>query len=66
MLNDEKTVQEQKVFDYYKEIEAENFLLKKQLQKERKEVRRLKHLVRVWKRRADEKPKNKRKKEWYD
>jgi hypothetical protein len=65
MLVNEKTVQEQAVYEHYKQIEAENFSLKKQLSKEKKENRRLKHLVRVWKGKAEKEPKKKHyKKDW--
>lgn len=58
MLNvDEKTIYEQEVYDHYKKIEAENFHLKKQLGNMHKENKRLKHLVRVWKGKSEDKPK---------
>lgn len=52
-LMNEQTIQEQKVYDFYKQIEADNFHLKKQLLNAEKETKRLKHLVRVWKGKAE-------------
>jgi uncharacterized protein (DUF305 family) len=54
---DEQTIYEQQVYDHYKKVEAENFHLKKQLSNKNKEIKRLKHLVRVWKGKAEDKPK---------
>lgn len=43
-----KTVQEQAAWEHYKAIEAENHHLKKQLANKNRDIKRLKHLVRVW------------------
>lgn len=48
---------EQQIHEHYKKVEAENFHLKKQLANKTKENKRLKHLFRVWKGKAEDKPK---------
>jgi predicted nuclease with TOPRIM domain len=45
MLVDEKTIQEQEVYDHYKKIEAENFQLKNQLTHKNREIKRLKRTI---------------------
>lgn len=46
---DEQTVGDQQMWEHYNQIEAENFHLKKQLAKKNKEIKQLKHFIRVWK-----------------
>jgi formate hydrogenlyase subunit 6/NADH:ubiquinone oxidoreductase subunit I len=50
---DNQTVQEQAIFEHYSKVEAENYQLKKQLLAQKKEIKNLKHVVRVWKSRAE-------------
>lgn len=58
---DEKTVEEQTAWEYYKSIETENYHLKKQLDNKNREIKRLKHLVRVWRSKFNDLISNKRK-----
>ena len=51
---EEKTVLEQRAYEEYKRLDAENFHLKKQLANKNKDIKRLKHEVRMWKNRHDD------------
>lgn len=42
---DEKTLNEQSIWTYYKQIEAENYHLKKQLSHKNKEIKNLKRSI---------------------
>lgn len=43
----EETILEQKAYEHYKKVEAENYHLKRQLQNKNKDVKMLKHRIRV-------------------
>lgn len=51
---EEQTLDYQVLHEHYAKVEAENFHLKKQLNNKNKEIKRLKHIIRVWKSRAEE------------
>jgi septal ring factor EnvC (AmiA/AmiB activator) len=53
----EETVHEQQLYDHYKKTEAENFHLKRQLSNKNKEIKKLKHVIRVYKSKLEQKPK---------
>ena len=54
---DEITASEQRVYEKYKAIEAENFHLKNQLKRKNKEITNLKRGLAYWKHRAIKKEK---------
>jgi predicted RNase H-like nuclease (RuvC/YqgF family) len=49
----EQTVLEQMAYEHYKKVEAENYHLKRQLQNKNKDIKQLKHEVRVWRGKAE-------------
>lgn len=49
---DESTASEQRVYEHYKRVEAENYHLKRQLSHRNKEIRELKRSIRFWKEKA--------------
>jgi hypothetical protein len=57
---DKETITEQNIWEHYSKVEAENYYLKRQLIKQRKENKRLKHVIKVWKSRAMEANKGKK------
>lgn len=46
---DEKTLNEQNIWTYYKQIEAENYHLKKQLSHKNKEIKNQRNAITYWK-----------------
>ncbi|GEM_PF-1899403 len=48
-MQDEQTVNEQNAWGYYKNVEAENFHLKKQLVNKNKQIKQLKRVISTWK-----------------
>lgn len=46
---DEKTIQEQKAWEYYKSIEKENYQLKKKLENAEEEIKNLHKVISYWK-----------------
>lgn len=50
---DEETVNEQNVWEFYKKVEAENYHLKNQLSRKNREIKRLKRIISVWKKKYE-------------
>jgi hypothetical protein len=50
---DAQTEREQEVWEHYDKIESENYHLKNQLARKNREIKQLKHFIRVWKNRCE-------------
>ena len=59
-IYDNQTIMEQEAYEHYKKTEAENYHLKKQLANKNKDIKRLKHEVRVWKGKHDKLTQNRK------
>jgi hypothetical protein len=50
---EDATVAEQRYYEEYQKTKSENYHLKRQLENKNKDIKRLKHIIRVWKNKAE-------------